>query len=220
MRKMWLLFLGLIVLASCGKKPKSGFIVNKQEVIVGEPVQFTSTATDAYYYHWKFGDGSDSREPNPVHSFDKAGIYDVILHVSNKGGDNWNTSDPTPIQVYGYNSAFTGLWGVTELDSTEHCGYFNHYYTLNIRKGNNESEMLIDNLGDSISEAITGYDVYGNLNKLELNQNYVMSKSGKYYNVSGNLTINGTVLNVYYALTPTSATICGAIKGAGTGIKL
>jgi PKD repeat protein len=218
MRNIWLLFLGLIVLVSCGKKPVSEFTADKSEVTVGEAVTFTNTATDAYYYHWKFGDGSSSREANPVHIFDKAGNYDVMLHVSNKGGDNWNTSSQ-PVTVYGYNSAFIGTWAMAELDSTENCGNANHNYTLTIRRGNHEDEMIIENLGDLFNVQITGYAVYGDLNKLEMNQSNALNKAGESYNVNGSLVLNGTLLTLNYQLNPSSASICGYVRGYGAGIK-
>ena len=40
-------------------------------------------------YTWKFGDGTpDSSEPNPKHTYDKAGKYRADLTVADAGGDS------------------------------------------------------------------------------------------------------------------------------------
>ena len=41
-------------------------------------VQFENTS-DGKYFLWKFGDGQTSKEKNPLHIYEKAGIYDVTL---------------------------------------------------------------------------------------------------------------------------------------------
>jgi PKD repeat protein len=61
--------------------------------IVGEPVLFDSSAsydpddTIASWY-WTFGDGETSTDPNPVHVYDDAGIYVVVLEVT----DHWDAT--------------------------------------------------------------------------------------------------------------------------------
>lgn len=51
-------------------------------------VQFTSTSVNSEAFHWDFGDGSTSRQENPVHIYSTAGTFDVRLEVSNKKGSD------------------------------------------------------------------------------------------------------------------------------------
>ncbi len=46
-------------------------------------VQFKNTSSGAQSYQWLFGDGSTSTDPNPVHTFTKAGSYNVTLIAYN-----------------------------------------------------------------------------------------------------------------------------------------
>jgi hypothetical protein len=50
---------------------------------------FTSHASGAdgpFLFHWTFDDGTSSTAQNPVHTFPKAGVYDVLLDVRNLQG--------------------------------------------------------------------------------------------------------------------------------------
>lgn len=52
-------------------------------------IEFTSIATGGdgvYSYSWTFGDGSTSTLANPSHTYNKAGIYDVKITVTDNGG--------------------------------------------------------------------------------------------------------------------------------------
>jgi PKD repeat protein len=48
-------------------------------------------------YVWKFGDGSESTEKNPKHTYEKPGKYRADLEVSDSGGDS--DSDYVEIEV-------------------------------------------------------------------------------------------------------------------------
>ena len=71
-------------------------------------VDFTNTTTNATSYSWDFGDGNNSSETNPSHTYLDDGMYDVVLTATNNCGSvtftqtinilntptaNW-TSDP------------------------------------------------------------------------------------------------------------------------------
>ncbi|MEM9258882.1 MAG: PKD domain-containing protein, partial [Bacteroidota bacterium] len=43
---------------------------------------FTATSPNATSYRWEFGDGNDSEEMNPVHTYDSTGTYTVVLIAS------------------------------------------------------------------------------------------------------------------------------------------
>jgi len=218
MKIKYLLFSAFAVLVSCSTKPVASFQQNKTEVTVGEPVQFTSTSSDAYYYHWKFGDGSSSRLPNPVHTYTQAGYYDVRLHVSTKGGDSWNTTDPVPVTVWGYNQYFTGQWNVWETDTTDLCGNPSHPYILDVRKGNQADELILSNLGDFFNTDIRAVAVENNPDKLEINESDVMAKDNFFYYVNGYISINNNSMNMVFTLSPRDTSSCGSIKGYGVGV--
>ncbi len=58
-------------------------------VTTGVPVSFTSTVAGGsapYTYRWAFGDGSYSTGPNPSHTYDAAGVYQVVLGVEDLMG--------------------------------------------------------------------------------------------------------------------------------------
>ena len=58
--------------------------------LVGEAVEFTDLSTDddgtIVSWRWSFGDGSRSDERHPVHVYDKAGVYEVTLEVTDHEG--------------------------------------------------------------------------------------------------------------------------------------
>lgn len=49
-------------------------------------VNFTNQATNAVSYFWTFGDGGNSNLPNPTHTYNANGSYDVTLIVTNSVG--------------------------------------------------------------------------------------------------------------------------------------
>lgn len=62
--------------------------ISTREACEGTAVQFSiETEIIDGNYLWNFGDGSFSNNPNPVHTYHKAGTYDITLSVtSNKDG--------------------------------------------------------------------------------------------------------------------------------------
>ncbi len=74
-------------------------------------VQFSSHGSydpnaTALTYHWDFGDGHTSNEPNPTHTFTEEGIYEVKLVVTNAGGEGVS-SEPATVQIVVGNTAPT-----------------------------------------------------------------------------------------------------------------
>lgn len=49
--------------------------------VVGVPVIFSDSSIGASVYHWDFGDGSYSALANPTHTFNTAGVYNVMQVV-------------------------------------------------------------------------------------------------------------------------------------------
>ena len=65
--------------------PKAGFIMDHDIVYNDMPaVSFTDQSADAVNYYWNFGDGTHSREKNPVHSYEVVGKRKVLQTVYNQ----------------------------------------------------------------------------------------------------------------------------------------
>ncbi len=60
--------------------------VTKDYVFTSVPVQFTDSSKNATKWNWDFGDGSNSTQKSPTHTYSKSGIYTVSLTVSNSNG--------------------------------------------------------------------------------------------------------------------------------------
>src|SRR5436305_5362202 len=57
--------------------------------VSGHTMQFTDTSTgNPTSWLWDFGDGNNSSQQNPAHTYAAAGPYSVKLTVSNAGGSN------------------------------------------------------------------------------------------------------------------------------------
>jgi gliding motility-associated-like protein len=62
------------------------FHASAKEACPGSPVEFTVEHMPADgIYLWNFGDGSFSNKPNPQHTFNKPGSYEVMLSLSSSG---------------------------------------------------------------------------------------------------------------------------------------
>jgi PKD repeat protein len=56
--------------------PDFDFEIDKNN---GKKVSFTNNSAHALSFAWNFGDGQTSKENNPVHTYENAGDYDVVL---------------------------------------------------------------------------------------------------------------------------------------------
>lgn len=56
-------------------------------------VTFTNTSSNSTSYHWNFGDGEESNETNPTHTYAADGTYTVILTASNDCGTSTFTQN-------------------------------------------------------------------------------------------------------------------------------
>ncbi len=68
---------------------KVGITSSISEARIGKTVEFSSNGTVGQIdtYEWNFGDGTESsREANPVHIFEKAGTFTVVLTVTYTDG--------------------------------------------------------------------------------------------------------------------------------------
>ena len=72
--------------------PSAQFTANITEIYIGMWIQFTDASTSGnppLKYQWDFGDGSaNSTDRNPIHQYNSAGNYTVILTVTDLNGDS------------------------------------------------------------------------------------------------------------------------------------
>ncbi|MFA5003198.1 MAG: PKD domain-containing protein [Methanolinea sp.] len=74
---------------SAGTLPAAQFTAVPTEGTVPLVVQFNDLSTGLpTSYSWDFGDGTLSHDQSPVHTYTKAGVYDVALTVGNQYGYN------------------------------------------------------------------------------------------------------------------------------------
>ena len=67
-------------------KPTPNFSATPTDVCAMLPVQFLDLSTGVVTnWHWDFGDGNTSTDPNPNHSYEDTGLFTIILIVSNNG---------------------------------------------------------------------------------------------------------------------------------------
>jgi PKD repeat protein len=74
-----------------GAPPTAGFNYE----ISGSTVTFTNTSVDATSYSWDFGDGNNSTEENPVHTYEADATYTVVLTATNDNGSDMSTQSVT-----------------------------------------------------------------------------------------------------------------------------
>jgi len=56
-------------------------------------VYFNNTSTHADSYNWDFGDGTNSTETSPTHTYSALGSYNVVLTANSSSGDGTNTQN-------------------------------------------------------------------------------------------------------------------------------
>lgn len=79
--------------------------------------QDISVGSGTLFYYWDFGDGTNSTEENPLHIYNKAGIYPVMLTVT----------------INGYNRTVIKEIYINHISATPNGGEYNNpqYVTLN-----------------------------------------------------------------------------------------
>jgi PGF-pre-PGF domain-containing protein len=126
--------------------------------------QSTNTPTS---WLWNFGDGANSTEQNPTHTYASAGTYTVSLNATNVGGSN------TSIQTDHITAAITPVAG----------------FTSDVTSG---AVPLSVNFTDQSSNSPTSWfwDFGDGINSTEQDPNHVYTSVG-IYNVSLNVTNAG-----------------------------
>jgi YVTN family beta-propeller protein len=88
-------------------------------------VQFNDGSTNATTVTWDFGDGNNSTEQNPIHTYSAAGNYAVNLTVSNANGTKSAVGTikvyNTPVKYYSF-VARLGYFGTDNGQFSSPCG--------------------------------------------------------------------------------------------------
>jgi hypothetical protein len=74
---------------SINSQPIVDFTFNPEFGDMSDPeIMFENLSTDVLYLNWNFGDGYDTNEPNPTHSYphDRAAIYEPCLEITSLHG--------------------------------------------------------------------------------------------------------------------------------------
>lgn len=83
-----------LIIIKAAEPPESNFITNKTTGEVPLIVRFTDLSVgEIDSWNWLFGDGNVSSEQNPVHTYNKPGIFFVSLTVSGPGGADEETKN-------------------------------------------------------------------------------------------------------------------------------
>ena len=73
-----------ILLSGCYKEPIASFDISASSIEVDESVTFTNTSQEMERCEWLFGDGDQSTQANPSHTYTDPGTYEVTLRVFSK----------------------------------------------------------------------------------------------------------------------------------------
>ena len=78
-----------IAVSSVLNAPAANFSASPTSGKAPLTVRFTDQSTGSpTSWKWTFGDGNNSTEKNPVHAYNKSGLYSVTLTASNENGSN------------------------------------------------------------------------------------------------------------------------------------
>lgn len=98
--------LSAIIITSCKKdEPVADFTFIIENKPAPCEVSFTNTSIFASDYYWEFGDGKNSYEKNPIHTYTSGGTYSVQLKATGEGGTNLITKSisiqnvPTKLKI-------------------------------------------------------------------------------------------------------------------------
>ena len=164
--------LGLMLLAGCNKQPVAKIDASKTSAKVGEAIQFTNDTENGETFEWEFGDGTESDEREPSKTYTKAGNYNVEMTAYSKKEKKKDSDDIDIVITERNNAAFVGTHAMTSdyymyqcvsgsmISDSDEKGY-----SLVIRAGSNDNEILIDNLGglgiNNVKATVTKVSFFG-----------------------------------------------------------
>ena len=74
------------VVISSFPSPVAQFTASAIEIDEDDPIDFTDQSTNAVSWFWDFGDGNNSTEQNPTHTYTTGDSYEVTLIVTSADG--------------------------------------------------------------------------------------------------------------------------------------
>ena len=160
----------------------------------GQLIQFNSTDTfdlDGIIieYHWVFGDGTSSSEPNPMHSYSETGTYTISLTITDE--KNSENTDETRVEIEDNIPPIPVLYGPISVETGKSITF----------SGVNSSDV-----DGEIVEYL--FDFGDNTFTFGLEVTHVFSKPGT-YNISLSVTddqqnqkVTSTTCLVYYNIPP------------------
>ena len=145
--------------------PMVNFTTNLTSGFVPFSVQFTDSSENANGWYWDFGDGNNSIEQNPIHTYTKAGKYTVTLTVSNSADSDTVTKPDhitaSTLVTYTESYTFVTKWG----SSGSEDGQFDYPIDVAVDSSGNVYVTYLGNnciqKFDSNGAFITKWDSYG-----------------------------------------------------------
>lgn len=152
------------------QRPVALFSVSSDTVCANSPVQLMDLSTFATQYYWEFGDGNTSNLPNPSHTYDSPGIYNVTLHVYGAGGcgDTLTMNSavfvhPTPSADFTYtNVEVSGTYDGTIEFTNQSIGASDYEWSFGDGTGSTETHPIYRYNSSGIIEAqLIAYNEFG-----------------------------------------------------------
>ncbi|AKB33224.1 Cell surface protein [Methanosarcina siciliae HI350] len=104
--------------------PAANFSTNVSSGYAPLTVQFTDLSEDATSRNWDFGDGNNSSEQNPIHSYPIVGSYTVNLTVYNPDGTDSKTAVITVLEEGGNEGNETEILPTANFTVNKTGGYY------------------------------------------------------------------------------------------------
>jgi trimeric autotransporter adhesin len=204
--------------------PLANFSSNVTSGFAPLSVHFNDGSENAASWHWDFGDGANSTEQNPMHTYSDPGNYTVNLTVSNANGTNSTavevivslqpilplanfssnvTSGSAPLSVQFNDSsenAASWHWDFGDVSNSSDQNPIHTYsdpgnYTVNLTASNlNGTNSKIGIITVSENSEITGANLYISEQAPENKQPGSSMTYALYYENSGNKTTQNVVL--------------------------
>lgn len=184
------------------------FFAENTEGEIPLEVHFHSYTTqgDPTSYLWSFGDGSNSTEANPIHTYTEAGTYTVSLTVTNEFGSDTETQEGlvnatyTPIPETDFTADVTEgfaplIVNFTDLSTNEPNEWI---WLINGEFHLNQNETYIFNEQGTYDIQLTASNEYGE--NTHIKENYITVHASSEmpvvdFNVSQSIISEGTEVN-------------------------
>jgi PKD repeat protein len=107
------------------------------------------SSTDAITFEWDFGDGTTSTENSPVHTYDSAGVYTVLLEITTATG----CTSSFEVTIDLHNSGFTGDATSSAIQLSTATEEANTFEQITMYPNPMSDQLMID-LGNNIDKEV------------------------------------------------------------------